>query len=677
MSRRITRLLVANRGEIALRVMRTAREMGIATVAVFSDPDAEAPHVRAADEAVRLPGAAPADTYLRGDLLTRAARLTGADAVHPGYGFLSESAGFARDCEAAGLVFVGPPPSAIEAMGSKLAARALMAGAGVPVLDSEPVDGEAPETLAALARRVGYPVLVKAAFGGGGRGMRVVREPAGLAAAVAGARREAASAFGDGTVFLERWVEAPRHVEVQILADSVGNVVHLFERECSIQRRHQKIIEESPSVAVDEALRGRIGAVAVTAARAIGYVGAGTVEFLLSASGDLHFLEVNTRLQVEHPVTEMVTGLDLVRLQLLVAQGAPLPEEALAARLSGHAIEARLYAEDVLAGFLPASGVLHRCRIPEPPGGRVDSGVEDGSVVGVHYDPLLAKVVAWAPTRSEAAQRLAAALAAAEIHGVTTNRDLLVRILREPEFLAGRTDTAYLERHDPALLGAPPTDPVTLRLHAAAAALAGQAARRAAAPVLRSLPSGWRNNPSALQEAAYEVGETRLSVGYGIGDRGALVLAIDGEPVAGARAHAVTPERVDLEADGVRRRIRVHAVAGVAYVDSSLGSSVLREVERLPEPGTAGEAGSLLAPMPGSVVRVLVGPGDEVRAGQPLLVLEAMKMEQTVAAPADGMVAELRAKAGEQVVSGQVLAVLAAAPAEEAPHPLPSPRQDR
>jgi acetyl/propionyl-CoA carboxylase alpha subunit len=654
--RPISKLLVANRGEIALRVMRSARAMGIGTVAVFSDPDAGAPHVRAADEAVHLPGAAPAATYLRGDLLIDAARRTGAGAVHPGYGFLSENAGFARDCEDAGLVFVGPPPAAIEAMGSKLAAKELMARAGVPVLGGEAVDGEEPEALLAAARRIGFPVLVKAAFGGGGRGMRVVRDPAELDDAVGGARREAAAAFGDGTVFLERWVEAPRHVEVQIFGDGHGNAVHLFERECSIQRRHQKIIEEAPSPAVDAALRERMGAAAVAAAKAIGYTGAGTVEFLLAPDGGFHFLEVNTRLQVEHPVTEMVTGLDLVRLQLLVAQGAPLPDEVVDARITGHAIEARLYAEDVPAGFLPMSGTLHRFQIPEPAGVRVDGGVEDGSVVSVHYDPMLAKVIAWAPTRLEAAQRLAAALAAAEVHGVTTNRDLLVRILREPEFLAGRTDTGYLERHDPAILGAPPTDAATLRLHALAAALAARAARRAAAPVLRSLPAGWRNNPSALQEVAFDCGEQRISVGYGTGDP--LIATVDGEPLAAVRVHEVSAECVDLEVDGVRRRVRVHAAGGAIHVDSPLGSTLLHEVERLPEPGSAAQTGSLRAPMPGSVVRVLVEAGDAVSQGQPLVILEAMKMEHTVQAPHPGTVTEVCVAVGDQVDTGAVLAVV-------------------
>src|SRR4051812_47050692 len=457
----IRKLLVANRGEIAARIIRTARAMDIATVAVFSDPDADAPFVAAADEAVRLPGAAPGETYLRGALVVAAARATGADAVHPGYGFLSENAGFARACAEAGLVFVGPSPEAIEAMGSKTAAKERMAAAGVPVLQGTVVGADDQldlEALAGAAADIGYPVLVKAAYGGGGRGMRIVQGASGLAEAVAAARREAAAAFGNGTVFLERFVERPRHVEVQIVGDTRGTVVHLFERECSIQRRYQKIIEEAPSPAVSPELRAELGAAAVAAAKAIDYVGAGTVEFVLDRSGRFFFLEVNTRLQVEHPVTELVTGLDLVRVQLQVADGEPLPDEVTGASITGHAVEVRLYAEDVPAGFLPVTGTLHRFAVPALPGVRVDAGVADGSVVGVHYDPMLAKVIAHGPTRDAACRRLARALAEARGHGVTTNRDPLVGILREGEVRRGGIDTGYLERHDPAELSRNPQE---------------------------------------------------------------------------------------------------------------------------------------------------------------------------------------------------------------------------
>ncbi|GAA3055277.1 biotin carboxylase N-terminal domain-containing protein [Pseudonocardia yunnanensis] len=647
----ISKLLVANRGEIAARVMRTAHAVGIATVAVYSDPDADAPFVRLADEAVRLPGATPAETYLRGDLVVAAATATGADAVHPGYGFLSENADFARACAEAGLIFVGPSPDAIASMGSKIEAKALMEKAGVPVLPGATVTEHT--DLAAVAADIGFPVLVKAAFGGGGRGMRVVGDSAELAAAVEGARREAESAFGDGTVFLERFVVDPRHIEVQILGDTHGEVVHLFERECSIQRRYQKIVEESPSPVVDDALRAELGAAAVAAGKAIGYTGAGTVEFVLDRDGRFFFLEVNTRLQVEHPVTELVTGLDLVELQLRVAEGEPLPPEVTGAVITGHAIEVRLYAEDVPAGFLPATGTLHHFHVPALPGVRVDSGVVDGSVVGTHYDPMLAKVIAHGRTRTDAARTLARALQRAEIHGVTTNRDLLVGILREPEFLAGRTDTGYLTRNDPAVLSAVAAGGA---VHAAAAALAAQAANRAAARVVGGLPSGWRNVGGMPQRVAYTLGEQTLEVTYAFRRTG-LELAVNGEPLPVGLLRA-TPDAVELVVGDVRRAYAVHRVPGWSYVDGPDGSAALAEVPRFADPNAVAHAGSLLAPMPGGVVRVLVTRGAAVTAGQPLVVLEAMKMEHTVAAPVDGVVAEIAVAPGDQVNTGQVLAVV-------------------
>jgi acetyl/propionyl-CoA carboxylase alpha subunit len=661
--RTIDKLLIANRGEIAARIIRSAHALGIATVAVYSDPDAGAPYVTLADEAARLPGAAPADTYLRGDLIIAAATATGAVAVHPGYGFLSENAAFARACADAGLIFVGPAPGIIAAMGDKVTAKAMMAAAGVPVLPGRTVTSDTDLTEA--AREVGFPLLVKAAFGGGGRGMRLVAGPAELAGAVASARSEAASAFGDGTVFAERFVAGPRHVEVQILGDTAGTVVHLFERECSIQRRYQKIVEECPSPAVDEDLRAALTAAAVTAGQAVGYTGAGTVEFVLDRDGSFWFLEMNTRLQVEHPVTEEVTGLDLVELQLRIAEGEPLPREAREAGINGHAIEARLYAEDVPAGFVPATGTLHRFAVPPVPGIRVDTGFRDGSAVSPHYDAMLAKVIAHGRTRADAARRLARALERAEIHGVTTNRDLLTGILREPGFGAGATDTGYLTRHDPAALSASAAPGASAaRAHALAAALARQARHRAEAPVLGTLPSGWRNVFSAPQRVTYTAAGEPREVGYRI--RGAGVGAgvgtsvdadVDGVPVQ-ALVHAATPDRVDLEIDGTRRVYRVHQVGPDTYVDASDGSSALSEVPRFGDPRRAAPTGSLLAPMPGLVLRVLTEAGAVVTAGQPLLVLEAMKMEQTVSAPADGVVAELRAKAGEQVSTGQILAVL-------------------
>jgi len=656
----VTKLLIANRGEIAARIIRTCEAMDIATVAVFSDPDADLPYVTAADEAVALPGSAPADTYLRAEAIIAAARATGAGAVHPGYGFLSENAGFARACAAAGLTFVGPSPEAIERMGSKVAAKQLMAGAGVPVLPGATVTGENGQ-LGEMADRVGYPLLVKAAFGGGGRGMRIVRDGAALAEAVASARREAASAFGDGLVFLERLVEAPRHIEVQILGDRAGNVAHLFERECSIQRRYQKIIEEAPSTAVDDGLRERLCQAAVAAGKAIGYEGAGTVEFVLAPSGDFYFLEVNTRLQVEHPVTELVTGLDLVRLQLDIAMGKPLPDEVLAARIDGHAIEARLYAEDVPAGYLPVSGTIHTLEIDPAPGLRVDAGFASGTTVSTFYDSMLAKVIAWGPARDQARTTLAAALSRARLHGVVTNRDLLTGILREPDFAAGAIHTGYLDLHPPARLAASSQahDATTaLRTHLLAAALAAQAERRATAPVLATLPSGWRNNPSAMQTVTFDAGGERHSVEYRF-TRGGLLTSVDGEAAGAIRLRAITPDLADFDLGGVRRRVRITRAGGTHYADSPLGAHALREVERFPDSSGAAAPGSLLAPMPGTVVRVEVAAGERVRAGARVVVMEAMKMEHTITAPAAGTVTEIRVAVGDQVDGGALLAVLA------------------
>jgi acetyl/propionyl-CoA carboxylase alpha subunit len=653
------KLLVANRGEIARRIFRTAREMGIATVAVHSTADASSLFVAEADEAVWLPGNAPGETYLRADLVVAAAVRAGADAVHPGYGFLSENASFAQAVLDAGLTWVGPPPSAIEAMGSKLGAKRMMRDAGVPTLPwAESVEG---------AAEVGYPLLVKASAGGGGRGMRIVRSAAELAEAVEGAAREAGSAFGDATVFLERYLEAPRHVEIQVFADSHGNVVSLFERECSIQRRHQKIVEESPSPAVDDDLRQRMGDAAVAAARAVGYVGAGTVEFVLddsagSSGGHFAFLEMNTRLQVEHPVTELVTGIDLVRLQLLVADGHPLPPIALAPTVNGHAIEVRLYAEDAENGFLPVTGTLRQFDLGSSV--RVDSGFAAGDVISTFYDPMLAKVIAHGPTRAEAAARLAAALREARISGVTTNRDLLVRILQDREFLAGDTDTAYLDRNDPATLGAPLLDDDGARVHAIAATLAVQSANRQDARVWRQLPSGWRNNPSQPESIVLERRGAEVTVTYAF-RRDGLDMWVD-DVAVDVNVYSSAPDLVDVSVDAVRRRCHVLRDGDVVDVDSPLGSSTHHVVPRFADPAAVLAAGSLTAPMPGAVVRVLVAAGDEVTAGQTLVVLEAMKMEHAVHAPAAGVVTELRVQPGQQVDAGSVLVVVDADATDEA-----------
>jgi propionyl-CoA carboxylase alpha chain len=563
----------------------------------------------------------------------------------------------------AGLRWVGPPPEAIAAMGSKVGARAMMERAGVPVLPGAEVDDDA--GLAAAAEEIGFPLLVKASAGGGGKGMRTVTEAPALAAAVEAARREAAAAFGDETVFLERLLERPRHIEIQVLADAQGTTVSLGERDCSIQRRHQKVVEEAPSPVVDEDLRARMGEAAVAAAEAVGYVGAGTVEFLLGPEGSFYFLEMNTRLQVEHPVTEMVCGIDLVRLQLLVAAGEPLPEAARAPRRRGHAIEVRLYAEDPANDYLPQTGTLRSFSFPgEPfaaPDGetghraalRIDSGVEAGSEVSPFYDPMLAKLIAWAPTRSEAAGALAAALERGELGGVVANRDFLVRILRHPAFLAGETDTGFLERHDG--LGEPLAGPEAERLHAVAAALCAAAERREAGPLSFAAP-GWRNNPALPASVTYAGREGEIEVLYRFRRDGVEVRA-DGSEVP-TLVRGLDPGLADLELGGVRRRFRVRRQGEWIDVFSPLGHSALRELPRHPGAGEGESEGALVAPMPGKVLRLAVASGAEVTAGEVVAVLEAMKMEHELTAPADGTVAELRVGEGEQVEAGAVLAVL-------------------
>jgi propionyl-CoA carboxylase alpha chain len=654
----ITNLLVANRGEIARRVFRSCREAGIGTVAVFSDADADSPFVAEADAAVRLHGNTPAETYLRGDLVIAAARRAGADAIHPGYGFLSENAEFARAVLDAGLAWVGPPPEAIAVMGSKVESKRLMDRTGVPVL---------PELDPGSVTATDLPLLVKASAGGGGRGMRVVRELGELADAVRGARAEAGSAFGDPTVFCEPYLEAGRHIEVQVLADTHGTVWALGERECSIQRRHQKVVEEAPSPLVGERMREELFDAARKAAKAVDYVGAGTVEFLAGPDGRFSFLEMNTRLQVEHPVTECTTGVDLVALQLRVAGGARLPLDP--PQRTGHAIEVRLYAENPAKGWQPESGTLHRLEVPGvdaeftvPPGFglRLDSGVGNGSVIGVHYDPMLAKVIAWAPERAQAARRLATALAGTRIHGVATNRDLLVNVLRHPEFLAGATDTAFFDRHGLDVLSQPLADDEAVRLSALAAALADAAANRSRATVLGGLPSGWRNLVSAPQRKRYAHGDAEYAPAYRFTRAG--LCAQGYEDIALVEAAA---EQVVLEVAGVRRTFRVAAYGGLVCVDSALGPVSLTPLARFADPDAALAAGSLVAPMPGTVLRVAVAEGDTVAAGDPLLWLEAMKMEHRISAPAGGVVTGLPVSAGQQVEVGMVLAVVQDGPVEE------------
>jgi propionyl-CoA carboxylase alpha chain len=659
----IQRLLVANRGEIASRVFATCRRLGIETIAVHSDADADLPYVREADAAVRLPGSAPADTYLDIDRVLDAAKRTGADAIHPGYGFLSENADFARAVIAAGRAWVGPDPESIEQMGSKVRAKELMQDAGVPVLPNLAPD-EATES--------DLPLLVKASAGGGGRGMRIVTDLSELAGAVETARAEAESAFGDGTVFVEPYVERSRHVEVQVVGDRSGDVLVLGERDCSLQRRHQKVVEESPAPNLAAEVAGAMHDAARAAAAAIGYVGAGTVEFLYDPERErFFFLEMNTRLQVEHPVTELVHGVDLVELQIAVAEGAPVVEEGrqgpsrnhpggfetVAAQPpqpregQGHAIEARLYAEDPATDYQPQSGTLTTFEIPAEDGIRVDAGYASGSEVSTHYDAMLAKVISHGPTRAEAARALARTLARARIHGVTTNRDQLVAVLRDEEFLSGRVHTGFLEGRT----GEKLSDPGWALRAAVAAVVADEREQRG---VQRGIPSGWRNVVSQPQETTFEVDDEQQSVAW-LGDRDGVVF-----PDSDVRVLAVEPGRVTLEIDGIRTSANVlidsSSLPGAReiHVDGPLGYVRLREVPRFVDPADAVASGSLLAPMPGTVISVAVEAGQSVGAGQTVLVLEAMKMQHTVTAPQAGVVTEIDVRPGAQVAAGEVLAVV-------------------
>ncbi len=643
------KLLVANRGEIALRVMRTARAMGIATVAVYSDADGDAPHVRFADEAVRL-GPAPArESYLAIAAILDAARVTGADAVHPGYGFLAENAQFAEAVTDSGLVFVGPPGDVIRSLGNKQAAKRIADKAGVPIVPGYLGDDR---DLAKHAAEVGYPLLVKAAAGGGGKGMRIVRREAELAEALERARGEAASAFGDDSLLLERYVERPRHVEIQILGDTHGDVVHVYERECSIQRRHQKIVEESPSPAVDNALRAKMGAAAVALGKAVGYVGAGTVEFILDSAASFYFLEVNTRLQVEHPVTELVTGLDLVREQIRIARGERVP--AIPPQ-RGWAIEVRLCAEDADREYLPTTGHVLAADIPSDI--RAEIGVAAGSEIGIHYDSMIGKLIASAPTRAEAAQQLRRALEQTWLPGVVTNREQLARILAHPAFLAGELDTHFLETHAGELAAKPPGLD-RLRTAAIAATLCGIARRRDPHALA---PAGWRNVRFADQLITYDIGGATIELGY---RPGAAPDSID-IAIGGKTTH-VSSFNVDgdrlwfVEHGGHRRHARVSSDGARCWVLHDGAQLALVERPRFPDANVAAVSGALIAPMPGKVVKVLVAAGQVVAAGAALVVLEAMKMEHTVRAGEAGTVRELHVAVGDQVDTDRLLAIVTA-----------------
>ncbi|AGJ55089.1 biotin carboxylase N-terminal domain-containing protein [Streptomyces sp. NPDC053741] len=677
-------VLVANRGEIAVRVIRTLRELGVRSVAVFSDADADARHVREADTAVRIGPAPAAESYLSVERLLDAARRTGAEAVHPGYGFLAENAGFARACAEAGLVFIGPPAPAISLMGDKIRAKETVAAAGVPVVPGSSGSGLSDARLGAAAREIGMPVLLKPSAGGGGKGMRLVREEALLADEIAAARREARASFGDDTLLVERWIDRPRHIEIQVLADGHGNVVHLGERECSLQRRHQKIIEEAPSVLLDEETRAAMGEAAVQAARSCGYVGAGTVEFIVPGNdpSSYYFMEMNTRLQVEHPVTELITGLDLVEWQLRVASGVRLPYAQADITLTGHAVEARVCAEDPARGFLPSGGTVLALHEPQGGGLRTDSGLSEGVPVGSTYDPMLSKVIAYGPDRPTALRRLRAALADTVVLGVPTNAGFLRRLLAHPAVAAGDLDTGLVEREADGLV----PDGVPEEVYAVAALLRQPSPEPASGWVDPfSVPSGWRlggtpaetfhhfrvpgHDPVRVGLRTATAGSASLTFGHA-GDREEPADACGPVPslpgaerarlveAAGARvvieldglthtfSRASSPEGVWLGRDGDTWHVQDHDP-----VEASLGGA-----------GRSG-ADTLAAPMPGTVTVVKVAVGDEVAAGQSLLVVEAMKMEHVISAPHAGTVTELDVSAGATVSMDQILAVVA--PREE------------
>jgi len=668
------KILIANRGEIACRVIRTCRRLGVRTVAVYSEADASAQHVRLADEAWPIGGPRPQESYLRGDAIIEVALASGAQAVHPGYGFLSENADFADAVEAAGLVFIGPKAASMRKMGSKAGAKELMAAAGVPVVPGYTGEDQSPALLQREADRIGYPLMIKAAHGGGGKGMRIVRASGEFPALLESCQREAANAFGRDRVLLERYVESPRHIEMQVFGDAHGNAIHLNERECSAQRRYQKVLEESPSPFLTPELRAAMGAAAVQAARAIDYANAGTVEFIVAPDGGFYFMEINTRLQVEHPVTEMTTGLDLVEWQLQVAAGAPLPLAQDEVPQQGHAIEVRLYAEDPEAGFLPGSGKLERLRLPAPSAHvRIDSGVVEGDTVTIFYDPMIAKLIVHDADRDKALARMREALAQCEIVGPKSNIGFLERLVRHPAVVEGRIDTGYLDRHLDEFL--PDADAALDAERLLAAGVAqlllqeqAQAARAAASPDPGSpwaLADGWRLGHAGKRKLAFlhraervelsahgHAGNYRLQRGGDGAEDGSVEVA--GATLAGGL--------LDARFDGIARRYRVlHGPRSLVVHDGERRLPLVpTEVYRRERDTSAVQDDKVLAPMPGRVVVVRAAPGDDVLAGQELMVIEAMKMELALKAPRDGTVASIGATAGEFVEADAVLVQLEA-----------------
>tara|TARA_A100000164_G_scaffold238807_1_gene212211 strand:+ start:237 stop:2219 length:1983 start_codon:yes stop_codon:yes gene_type:complete len=648
----IKKLLVANRGEIARRIMRTAHDMGISTVAIFAEGDARAPFVNEADTAIFLEGRTSTETYLDVEKVINACKRSGADAVHPGYGFLSENEGFAQAIIDAGIKWIGPSPKVIGLMGDKLSAKNLMTEAGVPTLPAIEIT-DSVDVLKA-ADEIGYPVLVKASAGGGGRGMRIVETKEDLEAAVEGAKREALNSFGDDTVFLEKWLDVSRHVEIQILGDTHGNLVHCFERECSIQRRHQKVIEEAPSPAVTEDIRERMGAAAIAAAKKLDYSSAGTVEFLLSGD-EFWFLEVNARLQVEHPVTEEIIGKDLVREQIRVAEGEALSFNQEELSINGHAIEARLYAENPEKNFLPSPGPVIAWEPSTIGRARFDSGVETGSIITTEFDPMIAKVTVHAPTRREAAARLARVLETTRIQGLTTNRDFLVNTLRTDEYIAGDTTTDFIERVNPDRVI--PKDQEALQSAAIAIAIESQAKRRAHAKINKRIRGGWRNSTMPNEELTLEAYGEDIKLNYKSNRDNSFNFSFE------ETSHVVKVINsghgsVEIDKDGQRSQYTLDKIGDEWLVHSTFCDFEFRELPRYPISSSDDFGGGLVAPMPGAILSIDIKPGDSVKKGDVLVILEAMKMEHRITAPRDGIVGSVQAEVGEQVENEQLLVTL-------------------
>jgi acetyl-CoA carboxylase biotin carboxylase subunit len=645
------KILIANRGEIALRIMHTCRAMGIASVAVYSDADQDAPHVRFADQAVHIGSPPAVESYLNISHIIEAAVTTGSEAVHPGYGFLSENGDFADACHAAGIAFIGPPSDVIRKMGLKSVARRLVSDAGVPVAPGYDGDAQSEEGLRNHALSIGLPLLIKASAGGGGKGMRVVSDFDEFDAAITSARREAERAFGDGRLLLERYIAGARHVEFQVMGDAHGNLVHLLERDCSIQRRHQKIIEESPSPALNSKIRQSMAQAAVTVARAIGYINAGTVEFILAPSGEFYFIEVNTRLQVEHPVTEMITGLDLVKLQIEIAEGKPLAIHQADIKSSGHAIEARLYAENPANDFLPSTGVVVDWAAPSGIEGlRIDAGIETGSQIPIFYDPMLAKLIAWAPDRDSAIRKLAYSLQSLAIHGVDTNREFLTKILEHPDFASGAYDTGFVAQNRQHLVVTPPS-PETF---AAIVALYLLKTWQSERDILTNIPAGYRNNPYRDPSVRFRIGGAEIDLCYQRLDDDEYSV-YSGDWRAEARILHFEPHTIRIEFDGVQSTYTISVTGPDFFVHSFHGSQLVTRLPRYPDQTSGSNDESAESPMPGQVIKVLVQEGQDVAAGDPLVILEAMKMEQTIRAALDGVVHAILVKAGDVVTPGEAL----------------------